>query len=178
MAAEQVDVLIAGSGFGGSITAYRLAELYRAAGVDPKRILVLERGRRYGHTDFQQSMHIDHLSNVYNLIQGQGAQVVVANAVGGGSNLYLAASIRSPTETFERRDRRPGDGPPRRMWPKEISRRALDPYYAGAIFSRPWRRTRAIQISSSRNLAVRPTKRCSSNFPSSLKILPACAKFT
>src|SRR3954452_18554460 len=127
--AEQVDVVIAGSGFGGSITAYRLAELYRAAGADPKAIVVLERGKRLGHKDFKQSMHIDHLSSVYNLIQGQGAQVVVGNAVGGSSNLYLAASIRSPHETFERRDRKPGDGPERRMWPKPISRRTLDPFY-------------------------------------------------
>ena len=108
---ERADVVIVGSGFGGSITAWRLAELYRAAGVDPSAIAVLERGRRYGHTDFRQSTDIDHLSDVYLLIQGEGAQVVTANAVGGGSNLYLAASLRSPTETFERRDRRPDDGP-------------------------------------------------------------------
>ena len=130
--AERVDVLIAGSGFGGSITAFRLGELYKAAGVDPKAIVVLERGARYKHTQFKQSMHIDHLSSVYNLIQGQGAQVVTANAVGGGSNLYLAASLRSPSETFERRDRGPGDGPERRMWPAGISRRTLDPYYRRA----------------------------------------------
>src|SRR4051794_5923802 len=130
--AEQVDVLIAGSGFGGSITAFRLAELYHAAGADPKAIVVLERGKRFGHRDFKQSMHIDHLSDVYNLIQGEGAQVVVGNAVGGSSNLYLAASLRSPSETFERRDRRPGDGDDRRMWPAAISRRTLDPYYERA----------------------------------------------
>jgi choline dehydrogenase-like flavoprotein len=129
---ERVDVVIVGSGFGGSISAWRLAELYHAAGVDPKSIVVLERGRRYGHTDFRQSMDIDHLSDVYLLIQGQGAQVVTANAVGGGSNLYLAASLRAPRETFERRDRRPGDGPDRRMWPRAISRAALNPYYARA----------------------------------------------
>jgi enediyne biosynthesis protein E9 len=128
--AERVDVLIAGSGFGGSITAFRLAELYRAAGGNPRSIVVLERGRRLKHTEFRQSMDIDHLSDVYGLIQGQGAQIVVANAVGGGSTLYLAASIRSPSETFERRDRRPGDGPERRMWPGPLSRRTLDPYYA------------------------------------------------
>lgn len=130
--AERVDVLIVGSGFGGCITAYRLAELYRAAGADPKAVHVLERGRRFKHTDFRQSMHISHLSDVYQLIQGQGAQIVVANGVGGGSNLYLAASLRAPRETFERRDRRPGDGPERRMWPQPISRRSLDPYYARA----------------------------------------------
>ena len=117
----RVDVAIVGSGFGGSITAWRLAELYRAAGVDPGAIAVLERGRRYGHTDFRQSMDIDHLSDVYLLIQGQGAQVVTANAVGGGSNLYLAASLRSPTETFERRDRAPGDGRPA-VCGRELSR--------------------------------------------------------
>jgi len=132
MSTERFDVVIVGSGFGGSITAWRLAELYRAAGADPANIVVLERGQRYGHTDFRQSMDIDHLSDVYLLIQGQGAQVVTANAVGGGSNLYLAASLRAPTETFERRDRRPGDGPDRRMWPAAISRRTLDPYYARA----------------------------------------------
>lgn len=129
---ERVDVLIAGTGFGGAIAAHRLAELYRAADRDPKDVLVLERGPRLGHTDFAQSMHVEHLAKVYELVQGQGAQFVTATGVGGGSNLYLAASLRAPTETFERRDRRPGDGPPRRMWPGAISRRALDPYYRRA----------------------------------------------
>ena len=139
--AERVDVCIVGSGFGGSISAWRLAELYTAAGADPKDILVLERGRRYKHTDFKQSMHIGHLSDVYRLIQPtggpgtllasgpQGCQMVTANAVGGGSNLYLAASLRAPREIFERRDRNPDDGPERRMWPAAISRRTLDGYY-------------------------------------------------
>ena len=65
--AEHVDIV--GSGFGGSIAAWRLAELYQASGTDPRRILVLERGRRFKHTDFRQSMDVQHLSSVYNLIQ-------------------------------------------------------------------------------------------------------------
>jgi choline dehydrogenase-like flavoprotein len=133
--AERVDVCIVGSGFGGSITAWRLAELYRAAGADAKNVLVLERGRRFKHTEFQQSMSVDHLANVYNLIQstqGSGGQFVVANAVGGGSNLYLAASLRAPREIFERRDHAPDDGPDRRIWPTQISRAALNRYYARA----------------------------------------------
>ncbi len=77
-------------------------------------------------------MDIDHLSNIYGLIQGQGAQIVIANLVGGGSNLYLAASLRAPRETFERMDARPGDGPRRRMWPAQISRDALNLYYRRA----------------------------------------------
>jgi choline dehydrogenase-like flavoprotein len=125
-------VLIAGTGFGGSITAYRLAELYAAAGTDPRNIVVLERGKRRGHTDYRQSMHIEHLAGVYELIQGDGAQIVVGNTVGGGSAVYLAASLRAPRETFERRDHRPDDGPDRRMWPHQISRRSLNPYYARA----------------------------------------------
>jgi choline dehydrogenase-like flavoprotein len=128
---ERVDVCIVGSGFGGSIAAWRLAELYRAADQDAS-VLVLERGLRYGNTDFRQSMDVDHLSRTYELIQGQGAQIVAANLVGGGSNLYLAASLRSPTETFERTDHHPDDGPTRRMWPRAISRRTLNPFYARA----------------------------------------------
>ena len=128
---ERVDVCIAGSGFGGSIAAYRLAELYRAAGQDAS-VVVLERGKRKGHTDFRQSMDVGNLSDVYSLIQGQGAQIVVANLVGGGSNLYLAASLRAPRETFERMDARPDDGPRRRMWPQALSRASLDRYYRRA----------------------------------------------
>jgi choline dehydrogenase-like flavoprotein len=142
--AERVDVCIVGSGFGGAISAYRLSELYRAHDQDAS-VVVLERGLRMGHTDFRQSMDVDHLSNIYELIQGQGAQIVVANLVGGGSNLYLAASLRAPHETFERMDAHPDDGPRRRMWPKGISRKSLDPYYGRAeralrIAPTPWDR--------------------------------------
>src|SRR3954465_5238835 len=150
--AERVDVCIVGTGFGAAISAYRLAELYKAAGADPRSIVMLERGRRLGHKDFRQSMDIEHLSNVYLLIQGQGAQVVVANAVGGGSNLYLAASLRAPSETFERRDRKPGDGSERRMWPAAISRRTLDPYYARAEKGLRVRRPTWKQVSKSGGL--------------------------
>ena len=153
--AERVDVCIVGSGFGGSIAAWRLAELYRAAGADPKNILVLERGPRFKHTDFKQSMHIEHLSNVYSLIQssqGTGAQIVVANGVGGGSNLYLAASLRAPRETFERRDHHPDDGPERRMWPQEISRTTLNRYYRRAELALRVQRPRWNQVSKSGGL--------------------------
>ena len=173
--AERVDVLIVGSGFGGSISAYRLSELYRAAGVDPSRILVLERGRYYKHTDFQQSMSVSNLSRYYNLVQAsggsgvllasgaQGAQFVVANAVGGGSNLYLAASLRSPSEVFERRDHRADDGDDRRMWPHQISRRTLDRYYAraeaGLRVNRPsWKQVSKCGRTARRSSSAAPTR--------------------
>ena len=143
--AERVDVCIVGSGFGGSISAWRLAELYRAAGVDPKRILVLERGRRYKHTDFRQSMDIDHLSNVYNLIQSHRRQRRAGRdrerrgrrlePLPGGVAARAARDLRAP---------RP---PPRRRRPTGACGRSrsrastLDPYYAraeqGCACSRP-----------------------------------------
>jgi choline dehydrogenase-like flavoprotein len=149
---EHADVVIAGSGFAGAVTAWRLAELYRAADADPASVVVLERGERLGHTDFRQSMHVDELSRVYRLTQGQGMQVVTGNLVGGGSNLYLAASLRAPTETFERRDHHPGDGEDRRMWPAAISRATLDPYYARAEAALRVRRPTWAQVSKSGGL--------------------------
>jgi choline dehydrogenase-like flavoprotein len=148
----RVDVLIVGTGFGGSIAAWRLAELYRAAGQDGSRIVVLERGSRFKHTDFKQSMHIEHLSDVYELIQGRGAQILASNVVGGGSALYLAASLRAPRETFERRDHRPEDGPDRRMWPGSISRRTLDPFYRRVERGLRVRRPTWAQVSKSGGL--------------------------
>ena len=69
-------------------------------------------------------------SDVYLLIEGQGAEVVTANAVGGGSNLYLAASLRAPHETFERRDMRPGTARPAGCGRRRSPGRTLNPYYA------------------------------------------------
>jgi enediyne biosynthesis protein E9 len=149
--AERVDVCIVGSGFGGSIAAWRLAELYRARDERPS-VLVLERGPRMGHKDFRQSMDVEHLSEVYGLIQGQGAQIVIADLVGGGSNLYLAASLRAPREIFERRDHHPGDVPGRRMWPRRISRRTLDPFYRRAELGLRVRRPSWREVSKSGGL--------------------------
>src|SRR5204863_9127733 len=86
------------------------------------------------------------------------APVVTPNAVGGGSNLYLDASLRSPTETFERRDRRPGDGPERRMWPSAISRRTLDPYYRRAELGLRVSRPTWAQVSRSGGLWAAPLR--------------------
>ncbi len=133
MSAERVDVVIVGSGFGGSITAWRLAECYRAAGVDPSAIVVLERGRRYGHVDFRQSMDIDHLSDVYLLIQGQGAQVRHRQRgrrrlepVPRGVRQIPTRNLRAPRRPPRRRARCAGCGR------SAISRSSLDPYYARA----------------------------------------------
>src|SRR3712207_7710783 len=109
-------------------------------------------------------MHADHLSRVYRLVQGQGAQMVTATGVGGGSNLYLAASLRSPRETFERRDRRPGDGPERRMWPGAISGATLNPYYERAVRAVRARRPTWDQGSKSGGLGAAATDAAGHHF--------------
>ena len=70
--------------------------------------------------------------SVYGLIQGQGAQVVIGDGVGGGSNLYLAASLRSPSETFERRTTTPTTAPTGACGRRRSAAQTLDPYYARA----------------------------------------------
>ena len=130
--AERVDVCIVGSGLRRLDLGLPAGRALPGRGPGRRASSCSSAGARHQHTDFRQSMDIEHLSRIYGLVQGQGAQVVIGDGVGGGSNLYLAASLRSPSETFERRDHRPDDGPDRRMWPSQISRATLDPYYARA----------------------------------------------
>ena len=61
MTTERVDVCIVGSGFGGAISAFRLAELYVATGHDPARIVVLERGRILAHGNHDELLEASEL---------------------------------------------------------------------------------------------------------------------
>lgn len=113
---ERVDACIVGSGFGGSILAYHLAR----AG---QRVLVLERGPRRATETLQVELDPKKLLDVTHQFLGNGISVLVGSAVGGGSLVYSGASLRAPSFVFERREGA------RRIWPRELSRRALDPYY-------------------------------------------------
>jgi cholesterol oxidase len=115
------DVVVIGSGFGGSITACRLAQAGRS-------VCVLERGRRWSNVDFPRSPsqiartgfwdpdggHFGLLDyRVYSrmhVIQGSG--------VGGGSLHYFNVHLRPPAAIFE--DIR---------WPAAIDLDTLGPYY-------------------------------------------------
>ena len=134
--AERVDVLIAGTGFGGSIAAYRLAESYAAAGANPNAIVMLERGGDYGHTDYKQSMDLEHLSKVYRLVQGQGGQFVTANA------------RRRRVEPLPRRVHPLAAGDVRAARP-QARRRARAPHVAGPDLARA-RSTRTTRASRPR----------------------------
>jgi len=124
------DVVIIGSGFGGAVSACRLANAGRS-------VLVLERGRRWTPATYprqpedawvwEQSMPevlngwID-LRFLKNMWVAQGA------GVGGGSLIYANISINAKPEAFNS------------GWPSQINYQVLEPYYErvrGMLDSKP-----------------------------------------
>lgn len=114
---ETTDVLVIGTGFGGAIPAYNLA----ARGA---KVLMLERGPELAAEDFEHNLKLGSYTKAVDLITGDGIQVVAGNCVGGSSVVYFAASLRAPGFVFSRRG---SQG--QRLWPRSITRSALDPWY-------------------------------------------------
>ncbi len=115
---EKTDVLIVGSGFGGAITAYHLA----AGGAE---VTVLERGPWLQSQDFEHDFLLgSSYTRIFDFTVGDGMSVLGGNCVGGGSVVYFAAMPRAPRFVFERHG-----SIGRRMWPAEITRDALEPWY-------------------------------------------------
>lgn len=117
--ANSFDVIIIGSGFGGAVTACRLAER-------GMKVLVLERGRRWDPKAYPSQTNRDwiydpdepHRQNgwldfrIYDdmsIAQGAG--------VGGGSLIYANISVEAKPELFNQ------------GWPPEITYNELKPYY-------------------------------------------------
>ena len=115
--AEQADVVVIGSSFGGAIPAYHLA----AAGA---KVVILERGPDLGAQDFTHDMRYGTYTRSVDLVYGQGITVIAGNCVGGGSVVYFAASLRAPSFVF---DRQGSVG--RRLWPASLTRASLEPWY-------------------------------------------------
>src|SRR6185312_7815287 len=114
------DVIIIGSGFGGSVSACRLA----AAGM---RVLVLERGRRWTSKTYPSVTETDWWWNHDRPENANGwidlrvfSHIAVAQgaAVGGGSLIYANISAIPPESVFAR------------GWPAEIRFKDLLPHYA------------------------------------------------
>lgn len=117
-ATETTDVLIVGSGFGGSITAYHLA----AGGA---KVTVLERGPWLNSEEFDHDFKFgSSATRVFDFVVGDGMSVLGGNCVGGGSVVYFATMPRAPRFVFERHG-----SIGRRMWPAAIDRDALEPWY-------------------------------------------------
>jgi cholesterol oxidase len=114
------DVLIVGSGFGGAVTACRLAE----AGA---KVIVLERGREWGPDTFPRKPTDPWVWNQANPAAQNGwfdmrmfphMTVATGAGVGGGSLVYANISVEAKKDTFD-------EG-----WPPEVTYAALTPHYA------------------------------------------------
>ncbi|RSN63605.1 glucose-methanol-choline oxidoreductase [Amycolatopsis sp. WAC 04182] len=115
---DKTDVVIVGSGFGGSIPAYHLA----AGGA---KVTVLERGPWLETKDFEHDYLLgSSYTRAFDFVVGDGMSVLGGNCVGGGSVVYFAAMPRAPKFVFERHG-----SIGRRMWPSAITRDSLEPWY-------------------------------------------------
>ncbi|MFY9488652.1 MAG: NAD(P)-binding protein, partial [Solirubrobacterales bacterium] len=113
------DAIVIGSGFGGGASACRLAE-------DGWDVAVLERGRRFGRTDFTEDIeqapmllwhHDANPGGLYDIRLFESGSVLCAAGVGGGSLLYANVQLRAKAEVFEQH------------WPADINLDVLEPYY-------------------------------------------------
>jgi cholesterol oxidase len=126
MAETHFDAVVVGSGFGGSVIAYRLAE----AGL---RVCVLERGQAYPPHSFPRSPYklrknfwdpSEGLYGMFNIWRFRNMEAVVSSGLGGGSLIYGNVLIRKDEKWFVRENtRRRGF----EYWP--VTRADLDPHY-------------------------------------------------
>jgi cholesterol oxidase len=114
------DVVVVGSGFGGGVTACRMAE-------QGLKVCVLERGRRFAPADFPNRPDEAPRAFWHPLLNPGGMldlrlmrdlAVITAAGVGGGSLVYANVQLRAPATVFEEA-----------AWPESITRAELDPYY-------------------------------------------------
>lgn len=126
-AAEHVDAVVVGSGFGGSVAAYRLAE----AG---KSVVVMERGRAYPPGSFARSPAemsrafwdpTERLYGLFDVWSFRGFDSLVSSGLGGGSLIYANVLLRKDEHWFVHHEKLPGGG--YESWP--VSRADLDPHY-------------------------------------------------
>ena len=112
----EFDAVVVGSGFGGSVMTYRLAE----AGL---RVCLLERGQRYPPGSFPRSPYkmkrnfwdpSEGLYGIFNIWSFDNMGAVVSSGLGGGSLIYANVLIRKPKEWFVEEDPTSGE---RRPWP-------------------------------------------------------------
>ncbi len=113
------DTIVIGSGFGGAITACRLAQ-------KGAKVLVLERGRRWDVSEYPRSLTDDWIYDVDEPHRQNGwidfrifpdMAVVQGAAVGGGSLIYANISVEAPPAIFDK------------GWPPEITYNELKPHY-------------------------------------------------
>jgi cholesterol oxidase len=125
MSERDFDVVIVGSGFGGSVMAYRLAN----AGL---RVCLLERGKAYPPNSFPRAPYdlgrnfwdpSEGMYGMYNVWSFKGSGALVSSGLGGGSLIYANILIRKDEKWFK--EDLPNGG--YKEWP--VTRAELDPHY-------------------------------------------------
>lgn len=124
---EHVDTVVVGSGFGGAVAAYRLADGGRS-------VVVLERGKAYPPGSFPRSPREmstafwDPDARTYGLFDVwsfDGFESIVSSGLGGGSLIYANVLLRKDEKWFVHEDPLPDGG--YETWP--VTRADLDPHY-------------------------------------------------
>lgn len=125
-AESHVDAVVIGSGFGGSVAAYRLADAGRS-------VVVLERGKAYPPGSFPRRPR-EMATNVWDPSRGyhglfdvwtfRGIEALVASGLGGGSLIYANVLLRKDERWFVH-EHPVGGGV--EHWP--IGRADLEPHY-------------------------------------------------
>jgi len=126
MSEERFDAVVVGSGFGGAVTAQRLAK----AGLS---VLVLERGKAYPPGGFPRRPRemrdnfwdpSEGLHGLFDVWSFRRLEALISSGLGGGSLIYANVLIRKDERWFVH-DGAPGEG--HEHWP--VTRADLDPHY-------------------------------------------------
>jgi choline dehydrogenase-like flavoprotein len=123
------DVIVVGSGAGGSTFAYACAK----AG---KSVLLLERGRKYAVPDTvhdEQAMLIDKrpYDDRQTEVNGTPKRLYMGGVFGGGTALYGAALLRPSKDDFQP-GKHYGSRIPQAIWDWPVSYEDLEPHYSHA----------------------------------------------